>query len=540
MTRDPSALAREPFDVLIVGGGIHGLTAAYEGALAGLRVALVERRDFGAGASFNHLKTLHGGLQHLRHGGIRRMRAAVAERRAFVTLAPQFIATQAFVAPVSARGVPRPLALRAAMAAEALIGFDRNNGIQEWHHLPAGRMLSRDEIVTLVPETEALGTSGGAIWHDYRIDENDRLTLAFAMAAARQGAVLVNYVDAVEPLHTGSRIAGMRVRDDASGEMLDVRAAMTLNAAGGAAGRLMALFGARYPFPLLKGINLLTTRPAPPAAIVRRETTVQPLVALPWRGRLVLGTVYGHDVCGPDDALVTVHELDTVLRDVNATFPWLRLTPDDVGLVYRGTVPARVRPGRAAEVLEWTEIHDHRRDGIEGAISIVGASYTTARLTAERTMEAIGRALGRRLPKSLSAELPLLGPLATASESTTRPPRSRMTTAERVSRLYGATAARVLGLHAADRATEVPVAEGVDVTVAEVLEAVRHEMAVTLEDVIVRRTELGATGYPGDAVVTACGRIVQPELGWSDKRLADEVSAVRRFYEPAAAAAQSG
>jgi glycerol-3-phosphate dehydrogenase len=532
MTRDLSALTRETFDVLVIGGGIYGLTAAYEGALAGLRVALVERRDFGSGTSFHHLKTLHGGRHYLQRGAIRLMRDSIGERRTFVRLAPQLISAQPFVMPIALRGATNVLALRAAMAAEALIGFDRNTGIHESHHLPAGRMLAREELAAVLPEAEDLGAAGAALWYDYRIDEGDRLTLAFAIAAVRQGAVLANYSDAFEPLRAGQRISGMRVRDEATGEMLDVRATVTLNAAGGAAGRLMALFGARYAFPLVKAFNVVTTRPATAAAICLPDVTGRLLVALPWRERLVIGTMLGRELCGPDDTLVGTAELDTALADANRTFPWLRLTRDDVRLVHRGAVPARVRPGQGPSMLESAGIRDHRRDGIEGAVSLIGASYTTARLTAERAVALIARRLGRRLPKSLSSELPLLGPLATASESTVRPGRARMSTAERVSRLYGATAARVLGMHAAQRETEAPVGDGADVTIAEVLEAVRHEMALTLEDVVVRRTALGATGFPGDALVTACGRILQSELGWSEERFADEVSAVRRFYEP--------
>ena len=533
MTRDLGALTREPFDVLVIGGGIYGLAAAYEGALAGLRVALVERRDFGSGTSFNHHKTLHGGLRYLQSADLRRMRESIVERRAFARLAPQLISPLAFVMPASARFARSRLALQAALAADALIAFDRNAEVPDSHALPVGRVLSREEFLDLVPEAASLTATGAALWYDYRMDEGDRLTFGFAIAAARQGAVLANYADALEPLRDGRRITGMRVRDEATGDSFEVRARLTLNAAGAGAGRVMASFGVRQPFPLLKAMNIVTTRPAPPVAIAAPGPEDRLLVALPWRERLLIGTAHGRELCGPEDRSVTAAELESFVRDANAAFPWLHLTAADVSLVHRGVVPARVQPGRPPALLEHGSVRDHRLDGIDGALSVIGVKYTTARAIAERAIAAAGAMLRRRVPKSLSAELPLLGPLATASETTIRPPRARMSTAERVSRLYGATAGRVLGMHAGQRETEAPIAPGVEVTIAEVLEAVRHEMALTLEDVVIRRTALGATGYPGDAVVMACGRILQPELGWSDERLADEAAAVRSFYEPA-------
>jgi glycerol-3-phosphate dehydrogenase len=115
------------------------------------------------------------------------------------------------------------------------------------------------------------------------------------------------------------------------------------------------------------------------------------------------------------------------------------------------------------------------------------------------------------------------------------PPKESMSTAERIARLYGATAARVLGLQAEHREMAEPLASGETVTVAEVVEAIRHEMALTLEDVVVRRTGLGAVGYPGDVLVAACGAIAQQELGWSAERLEDEIAGVRRFYDIAPA-----
>ena len=217
MTRDPARLADESFDVLIVGGGIYGLTLAYEAALRGLKTALVERRDFGSGTSFNHHRTVHGGLRYLQAFDVGRMRESIRERRALARIAPALVSPLGFLMPTRGGLTRNTWAMRAAFAADRLVAWDRNQGLPASHQLPAGRVLSRGDAQTLVPGADFTGTTGAAYWFDYRIDEGDRLTLSFALAAARHGAVLVNYATAIEPIRTARGVAGMVVRDDVTG-----------------------------------------------------------------------------------------------------------------------------------------------------------------------------------------------------------------------------------------------------------------------------------------------------------------------------------
>ena len=116
MKRDLPQLAAREFDLLVVGGGIYGLIAAYDAAQRGLSVALVERGDFGGATSFNHLKTLHGGLRYLQTGDVRRMRESIRERRAFARIAPRFVAPLAFVMPTRASLTRNGFVMRAALA----------------------------------------------------------------------------------------------------------------------------------------------------------------------------------------------------------------------------------------------------------------------------------------------------------------------------------------------------------------------------------------------------------------------------------------
>jgi len=175
-------------------------------------------------------------------------------------------------------------------------------------------------------------------------------------------------------------------------------------------------------------------------------------------------------------------------------------------------VPAKVAPGRAPALLDHAEIRDHREDGVPGAVSVIGVKYTTARAVARRAVDLACRQLGRKT--ELHAPLESL----TNGES-------------RLGRLYGPEARTVLALSAGTPDLSATLADDVQVTAAEVVHAVRSELALTLEDVVIRRTGLGAAGHPGQAVVSACAAIMARELGWSAERVSDEMAGVDRFYD---------
>jgi glycerol-3-phosphate dehydrogenase len=129
----------------------------------------------------------------------------------------------------------------------------------------------------------------------------------------------------------------------------------------------------------VKALNLVTRRPWPDVALARPTRAGRLLVALPWRGRLLVGTSHGESLSGSDDTLVGAGEVSNFLAEVNDAFPWLRLSIDEVTLVHRGVVPAKHSPRKSLELLDAPEIHDHARDGIGGAVSVVGVKFTTAR-----------------------------------------------------------------------------------------------------------------------------------------------------------------
>jgi glycerol-3-phosphate dehydrogenase len=154
MHRDLSRLTAIEHDLLVIGGGISGLIAAYDGAQRGLSVALIDRGDFGSATSFNHLKTIHGGLRYLQHGDVVRMRQSVLERQTFARIAPHLVSPLAFLTPATGTLARSRAAYATAFAIDAWIGRDRNMGVRSDLHLPAGRVISLAECRRLAPELD--------------------------------------------------------------------------------------------------------------------------------------------------------------------------------------------------------------------------------------------------------------------------------------------------------------------------------------------------------------------------------------------------
>jgi glycerol-3-phosphate dehydrogenase len=535
--RDFQALTAREFDLLIVGGGIHGLATALAAARRGVTVALVEKGDFAASTSFNHQRTAHGGLRSLQTGRLRQARESILERRALARIAPRVLRPLPFLVGTYRSFVRNRFALRAAFEIDAWLGRDRNVGIEPELHLPPAKLVSRAATLKLFPGIRSDGLTGGANWYDYQMVHSNRLSVAFAEAAAAHGACLVNHAVAFATLKTQGTIAGMRVRDALTLDEVEIRARLTLNAAGAHAGDVMAMFGVEREFPLLKATNLVTSKPASDMALAAPGSSGAMLTLTPWHGRAMVGTFQSETVKQPSDLPVSAAEVDAMVVEANGAFPALRLSAADITLVHRGIVPAQRRRDGRPVLLASPQILDHATEGAAGTMTVIGVKYTTARGVGERAAAAAMRRLGHAPPRgSRDALDPLPGAGIADHEAlaieTARavglelaPPIVRHLTA-----LYGDRCAAIVRLMAERTAWRMPLAAGRANVGAEVIHAIRNEMAATLADVVIRRMELGAMEDPGRAAVEAAAAIAADELGWDAARRAREVNAVMAFY----------
>jgi|KBSMisStaDraftv2_1062788.scaffolds.fasta_scaffold35677_3 glycerol-3-phosphate dehydrogenase len=480
LIRDLQALATRTFDVLVVGGGIYGLTVACDAAQRGLAVALVERNDFGSGTSFNHLRTIHGGLRYLQTLDLARARESVRERRTIARIAPWAVQPLPFVLPLTRSLTRGPAAMRAGFFLDRLVAANRNDGVPESHRMPPGRVVSRDDARRAWPDLHSMEFDTAAVWYDYVTVEADRLTFAWALGAAAHGAQLANYVEVEALTADAGHVTGAQLVDRISGEALQLKARAVINATGGAINRLLMPFGAAVRVPLLQAMNVVTSRSAPSVAVGGRSASGRNLFLVPWRGRALFGTWESSTVCDSDALGVRDEDLRSFLAELNQAFPSYGLRPDEVTLVHRGVVPARLRAD-GTPVLEGHElVFDHSAGGLRGTISVAGTKYTTARAVAERIVDRVFSLLDRPDPGCVSA-------------STALP--------------HVALEGQALLAHAA-----------------------ANEMVVTLADAVMRRTTLGALGIPDAAELLEAASVVGGILGWSSDRQRDEIAALGRMY----------
>jgi glycerol-3-phosphate dehydrogenase len=533
--REVERLSARTYDVLVVGGGIYGLAIAYDAAQRGLTVALVERDDFGSGSSFNHHRTIHGGLRYLQHLDVRRARESVRERRTIAQIAPQTVKPLAFAVPLYRSLLRGKWAMRAGFLLDRLVAINRNSGVPITHRLPAGRVISRGRAIQEFPGLKRQGLTGAAVFWDYVTVEPDRLTFAFARGAAEHGAALANHVEAVEPRVSGRRVVGVVARDRLSGKTIEVAAMLTVNATGSQVDHLLAPLQIPSGIPMLKAMNLVTYRDAGDVALGGRSPSGRNLFLVPWRDRAMFGTWESSSAIEPGDT--GVHEADVLafMAELNDAYPALDLSMKDIALVHRGVVPAVVRHGKAS--LEGRDlVIDHAERGVDGLISAIGTKYTTARAVAQRVTDRILVKLKKPAVSCRTNVVPLPGGSIRDVGNViadARREHDQGLPADTIPHLIAAYGSRYREvLHLADGHADwrAAVDHGSPVIGAQLVWAVRKEMAVTLADVILRRTPFGAAGYPGDAGVERAATIVGSELGWDADRRRREIDEVRAFY----------
>lgn len=530
MTRDLGRLASSTFDLLIVGGGIHGLFAAEYAAARGLRVALADRDDFGSGLSFNHQRTVHGGLRSLQSGDVAKTREQIRERRRWALVAPAMLRPLPFLVPTS-RGTSRNrFTVAAGLKLYDLVGHDRNLGLPAELHLPAGKMLSPEDTARRFPGLSASTVTGGAVWYDYQAIYPDRVNWLVALAAMRRGALLLNHVDAVSADRTHGRITGVRLRDVLTKVEHTVTAKATLVAAGSGLPSLLRAFALDdAPPALVAAANLLLGHEALPTALAAPSASGRMLTAVPWAGKTLVGTFQASIMTTPDQPFPL--SVDDMLAEANSAFPALGATRDDVHLVHRGLTPARMDNGRVDLLPEFRLIrHDLR--GAPGIVSLVGVKFTTARLAARAAVDALfgERLAPRRIDDDDIEPLPYGTPHADPSL------RAEMTSAglpddvvSHFTAWYAGEARRVWEFACAHGLVR-RVSDASHVIEGEIAYAAEHAMASRLADAVLRRTWLGATSHPGIAALERAADIMQERLRWTSTRRDREIEAVTARY----------
>ncbi|HEU0336089.1 MAG TPA: glycerol-3-phosphate dehydrogenase/oxidase [Gaiellaceae bacterium] len=486
------------FDLLVVGAGIVGAGIANEAARAGLRVALVDRGDFGAATSSASSKLIHGGLRYLRLGDVGLVREAHRERRALLrVVAPHLVRRLPFLMPLYEHGPYRPLVVQAGLWLYSTLARERLGGLA-----PPERALRS------VPDLRTEGLRGCGVYADATTHDG-RLCLANVRAAAERGAVAANYVEVADLRLAGGRVQGAELRNRIGGGALSVEARAVVNATGPWLERLRRLEDPHVaPYgQLSKGVHLLLPLERPwSAALAVPHDKVRVTFAYPWEGTLLLGTTDDAYDGEPNDAGVTDRDVARVLEEASVAVEPALLRPERVRASFAGlrVLPASTDGPLAA-----------RREtafltGRGGMLTVAGGKLTTYRRIALGALERLAPVLGLESLERAPVPLPGAADLEHVAARLARHPAGLDADVRaHLAHLYGSLATEVLDEAAADPAlTERLHPDGPDVA-AQVVYAVRREWATGAEDVLRRRTTVWSRGLDTPEVAAAVERLLE-------------------------------
>lgn len=532
------ALADEKFDVLIVGGGIVGAGALLDATSRGLRAALVEQRDIASGTSGRSSRLIHGGLRYLEQLHFGLVYEALAERSRLLRLAPHLVRLEPFLFPIYGIPLLHQGFYGSGIFLYDLLGAHRDGGFAK-HLRPAS-------AIEYAPDLRRKGLTGAIIYHD-GVEDDARLALGVLRTALLGGAVAATRVRAEKPVLDGERLIGASVHDLLGDQRFDIRADRVIDATGVWAAdpeaRFAALEGADAFVPS-RGSHIIIRRdrlPAEGGMTLRIPGRV--VFIIPWPGHWIIGTTDHPDSRSPERIAAPMQDVDELLDTVNRRLD-IDLSRGDIVGTYAGMRPLVGDPG--GSTVKASREHRVAADA-SGLVRVSGGKYTTYRVMAKDVVDAsLGRTEARRR-KSGTAELPLVGaaPLSELDQvaaSLEKPLRdaaaargqTRVTWPTRVARRladrHGRQAVEVMRL-ANDLDLAVPLGERIDHLQAEVAWAARHELALTLDDVLARRMRL-AQELPdrGASIAPRVAAVLGAELGWSEERQAEEVE---RYLETA-------
>jgi glycerol-3-phosphate dehydrogenase len=519
-------LADDPFDVLVVGGGITGVGAALDAASRGLRTALIERDDFASGTSSKSSKLAHGGLRYLQQGEIRLVYEALAERQRLRHNAPHLVKLLPFLLPVfsGSGGVINKKLARALGLSMWMYDLTGGARIGKFHE-----RLSPEEALAHMPTLPADKIASSYLYYDATVDDA-RLSLTVARTAAIEfGAVAVNGAALVGIAKDAEgKVRGATVRAD--GHDIEVRCSAIVNAAGVWSDEVRTLDEGRDPDSIrpAKGIHITV-----PWDKVRNDIAVvvpvpkdkRAVFVVPWGDLTYIGTT-DTDYDGPnEDPPVTREDVDYLLGAMKFT----GITDRDVVGTWAGLRPLvkSASSGRTADL--------SRRHAVvaspSGVISVTGGKLTTYREMAADTIDEVVEVLGTRVSGiargSRTKKLRLRGAegydaLSEATDAATVHLANR----------YGGEARTVLALADGDPSLREPLVPGLPYLRAEAVYAVRHEMARSVDDVLTRRTRARLLARDATARAAAdVGALIGPLLGLSDAEVDAQVADYRRSIE---------
>ncbi len=529
-----TSLGESRFDLLVVGGGINGVGVAREAARRGWRVALVEKHDYAAGTTSRSTRLIHGGLRYLEHGDVMLVLESLHEREYLLRRKPHLVRPLRFIIPIYDHSSRGALLIRAGMLLYDLLSAGKS--------VPRHRMARPARLRELQAKLDAPGLKAAFLYYDGQVNFPERLVMETLADARRHGVFAFNHCELLSFVTEDRTVRGARLRDTLTGEEGQVEARMTVNVTGPWLEQLDALLPARRPHPLLaptRGTHLAVgSFPGAPADAIYFEAASdrRPVFVIPWNGLYLIGTTDLPFAGDPGEIRPLDEEIDYLLREVNTAITAAGLARESVRFAYAGV---RALPFEEAlapgELTRRHILFDHaKKDGIGGLASVLGGKLTTYRALSRDVVDKLAPMLGRKGGQRGHEAVPqfALWPWRDSRESLERaaaPLASHYSLeAREVVRLfetYGEAATQVLELAAGNDELRRPIPGARSVIGAEVIHAVRNEQALTVADVLMRRTCAALGEDRAVPAASAVAELLACEFAWDREEVSAAIDA---------------
>ncbi len=523
MIRDFSKLKQGPFDILVIGGGIYGAWTAYDAALRGMKVALIDKGDWASGTSSASTKLIHGGLRYLEQLRLDMVRACLDERRRLTRLAPHMVTPLRFFLPMYEENRVGPLFLKTGLVLyDFLAGKDQP---VKPHH-----SVSRKRILSQYPFLEDEDLERGFTYGDCQMDDF-RFTLDVVKGAVTSGAMAVSYARAVQLISKGKQVAGASVEDLLTGECIDVESKIVVNAAGPWAPMIDNVHVMSSFVRLSKGVHLvMPALPTKDAMLLMTRNDNRVFFMVPWYGKTLVGTTDVDYKDDPDKISVTAADVDYLLTESNRYLKDLQWDASSVIGGFSGLRALKNDPGRSASEVsrEWSCVEPR-----PGMMVSVGGKFTSARVDAGKMVDRLMELLER----------PVLGESPTKTLPLPSTPSGDFKSWKRKARIQNIQAGMDKetavwsmfrygkGVNELQRLVRLfpnlgkRLAPALPFCRAEIVHSVTTEMVIHLEDLLLRRVPVMLLSRPDREVVEQAAALATPLLGWSEKTRKKEISA---------------
>ncbi|PPF62104.1 glycerol-3-phosphate dehydrogenase/oxidase [Clavibacter michiganensis] len=518
------ALKTKELDILVVGGGIVGAGAALDAATRGLRVGIVEARDWSSGTSSRSSKLVHGGVRYLEQLNFRLVREALIERGLLLQrIAPHLVKPVRFLIPLKRRFIDR-FYIGAGMVLYDLFSYTGGRPPGVPHH----RHLTRGQVQRAIPSMAHDALIGGITYYDAQVDDA-RYGASVVRTASFYGAHAASRVRVEGFIKVGQRVVGVHAHDLQTGEKFEIRAKQVVNATGVWTDDTQALVGERGQFKVRasKGIHLVVPRDrfqSSMGLLLRTEKSV--LFVIPWGRHWLVGTTDTDWHLDKAHPAATAADIDYVLEHVNTVLN-VPLTRDDVEGVYAGLRPLLAGESDQTSKLSREHLVAH---SVPGLVVIAGGKWTTYRVMAKDAIDAAVSALDGKIAGSVTEDIALLGAEGYQAAWNKRSKIARkfgVHTAriEHLLNRFGTLTDELLDLISSNPELAEPLPGADDYLAAEVVYAASHEGALHLEDVLARRTRISIEAWDrGVSAAPVAARLMAGVLGWDEARIEREIA----------------